>query len=46
MYFAVTSGFVEVFKIPSDGLKQFYFLCVIAFLASGNFGATGANGVS
>src|SRR5436190_2078774 len=30
-YFAVTSGFVEVFKIPPDGIKQFYFLCVIAF---------------
>jgi hypothetical protein len=30
-YFAVTSGFVEVFKVPPDGLKQFYFLCVIAF---------------
>ncbi|MEY2441827.1 MAG: hypothetical protein QOJ46_1253 [bacterium] len=30
-YFAVTSGFVELFKIPPDGLKQFYFLCVIAF---------------
>jgi hypothetical protein len=30
-YFAVTSGFVEVFKVPPDGIKQFYFLCVIAF---------------
>jgi hypothetical protein len=30
-YFAVTSGFVELFKVPPDGLKQFYFLCVIAF---------------
>jgi hypothetical protein len=30
-YFAVTSGFVEIFKLPPDGLKQFYFLCVIAF---------------
>jgi hypothetical protein len=30
-YFAVTSGFVEVFRIPPDGMKQFYFLCVIAF---------------
>ena len=30
-YFAVTSGFVEIFKIPPDGIKQFYFLCVIAF---------------
>jgi hypothetical protein len=31
MYFAITSGFVEIFKIPPDGIKQFYFLCVIAF---------------
>jgi hypothetical protein len=30
-YFAVTSGFVELFKIPPEGIKQFYFLCVIAF---------------
>jgi len=30
-YFALVSGFVEVFKIPPDGIKQFYFLCVIAF---------------
>ncbi len=30
-YFAVTSGFVEIFKVPPDGIKQFYFLCVIAF---------------
>lgn len=30
-YCALTSGFVEVFKIPPDGIKQFYFLCVIAF---------------
>lgn len=30
-YFAVTSGFVEIFKIPPDGIKQFYFLSVIAF---------------
>ena len=30
-YFALTSGFVEVFRIPPDGLKQFYFLSVIAF---------------
>ena len=30
-YFAVTSGFVEIFRVPPDGLKQFYFLCVIAF---------------
>ena len=32
-YAALTSGFVEVFKIPPEGLKQFYFLCVIAFAA-------------
>jgi len=30
-YCALTSGFVEFFKIPPDGIKQFYFLCVIAF---------------
>ena len=30
-YFMLVSGFVEVFKIPPDGIKQFYFLCVIAF---------------
>jgi hypothetical protein len=34
-YFAVTSGFVEIFKVPSpdDGTRRFYFLCVIAFAA-------------
>ena len=33
-YFALTSGFVEVFKIPdADDTKRFYFLCVIAFAA-------------
>ena len=32
-YFAVTSGFVEVFKVPGEGIDQFYFLCVIAFAA-------------
>ncbi len=34
-YFAVTSGFVEIFKVPSpdEDLKRFYFLCVIAFAA-------------
>jgi hypothetical protein len=30
-YFAVTSGFVDLFKVPADDLEQFYFLCVIAF---------------
>ncbi|HUR84125.1 MAG TPA: hypothetical protein VMY78_02170 [Solirubrobacteraceae bacterium] len=33
-YFMLTSGFVEVFKLPEDGtVKRFYFLCVIAFAA-------------
>ena len=33
-YFALTSGFVEVFKLPApDDSKRFYFLCVIAFAA-------------
>jgi hypothetical protein len=33
-YFALTSGFVEVFKLPPEGdAKRFYFLCVIAFAA-------------
>jgi hypothetical protein len=32
-YFMVTSGFVELFKVPGDGLQQFYFFCVIAFAA-------------
>ena len=34
-YFAVTSGFVEIFKVPDEdaGTKRFYFLCVIAFAA-------------
>jgi hypothetical protein len=32
-YFAVTSGFVEIFKVPGEGISQFYFLCVIAFAA-------------
>jgi hypothetical protein len=31
-YFALTSGFVEIFKLPAAGdIKRFYFLCVIAF---------------
>jgi hypothetical protein len=36
LYFAVTSGFVEVFKVPEaakEPLNRFYFLCVIAFAA-------------
>ena len=33
-YFALTSGFVEIFKLPTtDDTKRFYFLCVIAFAA-------------
>ncbi|HEV7808889.1 MAG TPA: hypothetical protein VGO80_24005 [Solirubrobacteraceae bacterium] len=32
-YFAVTSGFVEIFKVPEDDTQAFYFLCVIAFAA-------------
>ena len=33
-YFMLTSGFVEVFKLPAeDTIKRFYFLCVIAFAA-------------
>ena len=32
-YFAITSDFIEFFKVPPDGIKQFYFLCVIAFAA-------------
>ena len=33
-YFMLTSGFVEVFKLPAeDSIKRFYFLCVIAFAA-------------
>src|SRR4051794_713641 len=33
-YFALTSGVVEVFRIPAgDDIKRFYFLCVVAFAA-------------
>ncbi len=33
-YFMLTSGFVDVFKLPAeDTLQRFYFLCVIAFAA-------------
>jgi len=33
-YFALTSGVVEVFRIPTgDDIKRFYFLCVVAFAA-------------
>ncbi|MEA2150245.1 MAG: hypothetical protein QOD69_2075 [Solirubrobacteraceae bacterium] len=33
-YFALTSGFIEMFKLPPEhDTKRFYFLCVIAFAA-------------
>jgi hypothetical protein len=32
-YFALTSGFVEMFRLPPEHSKRFYFLCVIAFAA-------------
>jgi hypothetical protein len=33
-YFALTSGFVEVFKLPkAESIERFYFICVIAFAA-------------
>ncbi len=33
-YFMLTSGFVEVFKLPAEGtIERFYFLCVIGFAA-------------
>ncbi|MGH2898534.1 MAG: hypothetical protein ACRDMZ_07655 [Solirubrobacteraceae bacterium] len=33
-YFMLTSGFVEVFKLPDAGsIERFYFLCVIGFAA-------------
>jgi hypothetical protein len=32
-YFALTSGFVEMFRLPPEHSKRFYFLCVIAFVA-------------
>lgn len=33
-YFMLTSGFVEIFKLPDAGTNErFYFLCVIAFAA-------------
>lgn len=31
IYFAVTSDFVQVFRVPEDGTKAFYFFCVLAF---------------
>ncbi|HWC28018.1 MAG TPA: hypothetical protein VG474_15620 [Solirubrobacteraceae bacterium] len=33
-YFMLTSGFVEIFRLPDEGtVQRFYFLCVIAFAA-------------
>jgi hypothetical protein len=33
-YFMLTSGFVQVFKLPDEGtIERFYFLCVIGFAA-------------
>ncbi len=33
-YFMLTSGFVDVFKLPDEGsIERFYFLCVIGFAA-------------
>jgi hypothetical protein len=31
IYFAVTSNFVQVFKVPDDETDAFYFFCVLAF---------------
>jgi hypothetical protein len=33
MYFAITGNFLEVFKVPTEKVPRFYFLCVVAFLA-------------
>lgn len=33
LYFAVTSGLLDVFKLPQRDNQRFYFLLVIAFLA-------------
>lgn len=33
IYFAITSGFLDLFKVPADPQERFYFLCVVAFLA-------------
>jgi hypothetical protein len=33
LYFAVASGLLEVFAVPSDGKERWYFLMVIAFAA-------------
>jgi hypothetical protein len=31
IYFAVTSNFVQIFKVPADETDAFYFFCVLAF---------------
>jgi hypothetical protein len=31
IYFAVTSNFVQIFKVPTDETDAFYFFCVLAF---------------
>ena len=33
IYFAITSGFLDLFKVPGEPQERFYFLCVVAFLA-------------
>lgn len=33
IYFAITSGFLDLFKVPADPQERFYFLCIVAFLA-------------
>ena len=33
IYFAITSGFLDLFKVPGENPERFYFLCIIAFLA-------------
>ena len=31
IYFAVTSNFIQIFKVPTDETEAFYFFCVLAF---------------
>ena len=31
IYFAVTSNFIQIFKVPADETDAFYFFCVLAF---------------
>lgn len=31
IYFAVTSNFIQIFKVPGDETEAFYFFCVLAF---------------